>query len=64
MPEEKKRYLLRILKNIKGERSPQRYLKKIVIFYREASTNVTCADELLYIYEYLIVELIKQKLTR
>lgn len=45
---------------MKNESNPQKYLKLIVIIYRELGKVCENADELLTYYERLIVELIKR----
>lgn len=47
------------LRSLMGEKNPQKYLKKIVVFYRDANKMCTCADDLLGIYEELIVFMVK-----
>ena len=40
-----------LLDALRGEKHPQKYLKKLVIFYREVSKECENADELLSVYE-------------
>lgn len=51
------------MRTLVGELNPQKYLKKLVVFYRETTKCCSCADELLTIYEHLTVRLIKEGLT-
>ena len=44
MREKEEMELKAVLEGLKGERHPQKYLKKVVIFYREASKHCSNVD--------------------
>ena len=54
-------HLLILLDDLRDEKHPQKYLKHLVVFYKEVSKSCENADDLLCLYEEVIREAAKQK---